>query len=537
MRNIFFRLILASSLLLIQGNDSYAGIEDLIRGLRQLVGSNAANHMDHLIRTSPGRFLDSAELEYLVRTTKTDFGDFIINRTSLSIQQRSQARIIDRLIYEAEAVLDVPNPNLARFTQGVVKIPVTNLTKRGIIISKSANIYQHFQKTHRELHQLLDQFEVLKGRLSDLDPRVEEYLDGLGRTASSHRALAETLGDIISISDRAIADSVVGEAEKMALFSRFFRNLSPIFEELQSAKILMETHVGRLSAWLKATDGGLPSGFDEFLERHADSTLAQRFSRIYRISEDSLETLQQEYATLFRPLLLERRVGAAEEMLTLLWTREGFKALRSTLQELGSSLSRYPSLKDISTELESIMKARSSLINNRLAEARLKILFPNWEKNAASLKSQLSRVQGKYTTTLPNMLDPSVQAVEVKRHISAELNRVVQEGGNPAAAISGIVGEIDDVIDTISRTPTTNIEDLLSSTNSLRAALSTLNNFIGHATNSLGEIGRIGVSGDLSSGVNYVIKKPEIRQMLREYIGLRRQIVEDLEIQLIRIVP
>jgi len=127
--------------------------------------------------------------------------------------------------------------------------------------------------------------------------------------------------------------------------------------------------------------------------------------------------------------------------------------------------------------------------------------------------------------------------VEVKRHISAELNRVVQEGGNPAAAISGIVGEIDDVIDTISRTPTTNIEDLLSSTNSLRAALSTLNNFIGHATNSLGEIGRIGVSGDLSSGVNYVIKKPEIRQMLREYIGLRRQIVEDLEIQLIRIVP
>lgn len=536
-RGIFFRTILVSAILLSQSNYSYGGVKDLIRGLRQLVGSNAADHMDHLIRSSPGRFLDASELEALVRTIdRTDPGDWIANRSLLSSQQRSQARIVDRLIYEAEAVLDVPNPNLSRFTSGVVKIPTTNLTSRGILIAKTSNIYHNFQKTHRELQGLLDQFELAKGRLTDLDPRVEEFLEGLGKTYSSHRALAETLGDIISTCNRTITDSAVGEAEKIAIFSRFFTNLFPVFSELQSAKLLMETHVGRLSAWLRSADGNLPSGFNDFLERHASSTLVQRFSGIYRISGDSLAA-QQEYAALFKPLISERRIGAAEEMLTLLWTRESFVALRATIAELGSALSRYPSLKDIPIELESIVKARSTLINQRLSEARLKILLPNWEKNAAGLKSQLTRVQGRYTTPLPNVLEPNVTVDEIKRHISSELSRVIQENGNPASAISELVSEIDDAIDTITRAPATNGTDLIGSTHSLRAALSTLDSFIGHATNSLDEIEQLRMAGDLGSGINYVIRRPEIRQALREYIGLRRQIVENLEIQLTRIAP
>lgn len=525
-----FRLFATSCFLLSVQNLSYAGVDDLINGLRRLIGSDTANQMDHLLNRTPGRFFDMKEIEGLIRSDRGMLQRGLANRASFSPKQLSQARIIDRLIYEIEAVLDVPNPNFSKFTQEVVRLPIANLARRGISVSSQANIWYEFQRAHRGLQVLLDQFEVLRGRFLKQDPKLEEYLDGLGKSYSSHRALAETLGDIVTKAEMAIAQSVVGEAEKLAFFTRLFNHLDPIFAELQSAKILMEIHTGRVSKWIKTAEDEPLAGFNDFLERHAHGTLSQRFARIYRVSEGSTEALQKEYATLFKPLISEQKVGEAEEMLTLLWSRENFNSVKETIFELRQSLAKYPDLIDFASEIDGIVKARSLVIDGRLSQARLRILLPVWDENAHNLKYQLTKVQSRATNPMPDLLNPSVLPLDIRTHIISELNRVVDESKKSAASISELIGDVDDFINALtSKDGLMQLPPLLS----LKMALSTLKQEVGRITNSFDNIKQLNlrVTGELNDELSFVIPRPELRTTLREFIDLRLKIVEDLEVQ------
>lgn len=503
-------------------------IADMVAELERLIGTESAMEIDKLLQRTPGRLLEFRELQALLTSLSREASRAKSSEVT-ELAKHSQRRIIIRLMHELEGTLYVPTPNLDRFSVNVAKISTENLARNGIDLSRKTTDLMEFDRMYRTLHEVLDTFEVVKVRsLGSIDPKLEEYLEGLSRSVSIHRIVAESLADLLVIADKAFGNMGLHSAEARAFYARFFENLSVIFREVVNAKLLLENHIGELTRFMEVDSLNFDSGLSTFVEKYTMGFLPSRFQRIHRLAYD-VTSIRQEYFVFLGPLLKNGKIGDAEEMLSLIWARESFRIINESVSQLKSA-SKTADLRKVASEIADVLDARSSVINMRLSEARLNIFLQSWNGNVLKLKGEMQK-RTRMTKPIPATFYTSSNAVDLPNFINSELSAATTAGRNLASAISELTSDVDYAILPLLGNSALSKVVAENTLKKLGLALSILNGAIGEISNTHAEVDAI-ISAEstvrLSDGLKYVISSRDLRATLRDFLNLRKKIVDEL---------